>query len=306
MKRWLPYAALVLAMILWSTSFVALKYSFRHYTPVLVIFGRMIVASIVFLPLLPKIYPGKIKFHDLGLILLMAIFEPCLYFIFEALAIERTTASQAGMITALLPLMVAIGAAIFLSEKVSGKTYAGFMLAIGGAIMLSVSGEPEPGSRNPALGNFFEFIAMACATGYTLILKRLSNTYSPFFLTAVQSFCGSLFFGIIFVAKGSGLPSVWPLAPTLVIIYLGIFITMGAYGLYNFGVSKLQASQASIFINLIPVFSVFWAWALLSERLTWFQLASAALILIGVWVSQEIKGKKTSLVIDAATALERG
>jgi drug/metabolite transporter (DMT)-like permease len=306
MKRWLPYATLVLAMILWSTTFVALKYSFRHFSPVLVIFGRMVVAGIVFLPLLPKLYPEKIKKNDIWLISLMAIFEPCLYFIFEAMAIERTTASQAGMITALLPLMVAIGAAFFLSEKVSGKTYAGFILAIGGAIMLSVSGVPEPESMNPVLGNFFEFIAMACATGYTLILKRLSSRYSPFFLTAVQSFCGSLFFGFIFFIKGTGLPSAWPLVPTLVIIYLGIFITMGAYGLYNFGVSKLQASQASIFINLIPVFSVFWAWALLSERFTWFQFISAALILIGVWISQEIKREKSSPAIDATPVLEKG
>jgi drug/metabolite transporter (DMT)-like permease len=294
MKRWLPYAALVMAMILWSTTFVALKYSFRHFSPVLVIFGRMLVAGIVFIPLLPKIYPEKIKVHDLWFILLMAIFEPCLYFIFEALAIERTTASQAGMITALLPLMVAIGAAIFLSEKVTGKTYLGFTLAILGAITLSLSGEPEPESMNPVLGNFFEFLAMACATGYTLILKRLSSTYNPFFLTAVQSFCGSIFFGFIFFIKGTGFPSSWPLTPTLVIIYLGIFITMGAYGLYNFGVSKIKASQASIFINLIPVFSVFWAWALLSEKFTWLQFVSAALILSGVWISQEVKEKKTS------------
>ena len=73
---------------------------------------------------------------------------------------------------------------------------------------------------------------------------------------------------------------------------------MGAYGLYNFGVSKLPASQASIFINLIPVFSVFWAWALLSEKFTWLQFVSAALILIGVWISQEMNGKKASGLVD--------
>jgi len=305
MKRWLPYAALVMAMILWSTTFVALKYSFRHFSPVLVIFGRMVVASIVFLPLLRNLSPGRIKRHDLWLILLMALFEPCLYFIFEALAIERTTASQAGMITALLPLMVAIGASLFLSEKITGKTYLGFTLAVGGAIMLSLLGEPEPESMNPVLGNFFEFLAMVCATGYTLILKRLSSTYNPFFLTAVQSFCGSIFFGFIFLIKETGLPPSWPLGPTLVIIYLGVFITMGAYGLYNFGVSKIKASQASIFINLIPVFSVFWAWALLSETFTWLQFASATLILCGVWISQELNGEKISPVIGTTTALEK-
>ena len=49
MSGWLPVASLLLAMLLWASSFVALKLAFRSYHPMVVIFGRMFIASLCFL-----------------------------------------------------------------------------------------------------------------------------------------------------------------------------------------------------------------------------------------------------------------
>ena len=70
------------------------------------------------------------------------------------------------------------------------------------------------------------------------------------------------------------------------VVYLGVIVTVGAYGLYNFGVSRLPASQASAFINLIPLFTLLLAAVLLGERLTGQQMAGAALVFVGVALSQ--------------------
>ncbi|MCY1555114.1 EamA-like transporter family protein [compost metagenome] len=69
-------------------------------------------------------------------------------------------------------------------------------------------------------------------------------------------------------------------------VYLGIVVTVGAYGLYNFGVSRLPASQASGFINLIPVFTLVFAMLLLGESLNAMQMLAAALVFVGVALSQ--------------------
>ncbi len=295
MKKIIPFAALLTAMILWSSTFAALKYSFRYFPPMFVIFARMFVAAICFLPFLPFIKPREISKKDIYLVTAMSVMEPCFYFVFEAFALKNTTSSQAGMITALLPLAVAVGASIFLSEKSSIKAYIGFFTAIAGAFILSAAGAPEPESPNPVLGNFYEFLAIVCAAGYTLLLKTLSSRHNPFFLTFVQTLCGSIFFAlIIFVQNITNIepyPSQWPFFPVLILVYLGIFITMGAYGLYNYGVSKIPASKASVFVNLIPVFSVFWGWTVLGERLTLLQCFAGSLILMGVCISQ-INGTK--------------
>jgi drug/metabolite transporter (DMT)-like permease len=59
-----------------------------------------------------------------------------------------------------------------------------------------------------------------------------------------------------------------------------------AYGLFNFGVSRLPASQASGFVNLIPVFTLIFAVLLLDERLNPMQMVGAALVFAGVVISQ--------------------
>jgi len=65
-----------------------------------------------------------------------------------------------------------------------------------------------------------------------------------------------------------------------------VVVTVGAYGLYNYGVSQLPASQASGFTNLIPLFTLVFAMLLLGERLNAMQLLAAALVFGGVALSQ--------------------
>lgn len=278
-------ACLVLAMALWGSSFIALKFAFAELPTMWVIFARMALGSLVFL--LAWRWRGRLDYRrgDWRYLLAMAACEPCLYFIFEAMALQHTSAAQAGMITALLPLLVAVGASLFLRERVAASTWAGFLLAVLGAIWLSLAGEADAAAPAPLLGNFYEFLAMLCATGYTLLLKLLCERYSPFLLTAMQAFVGSLFFLPLALAS-QPLPSEFGVLGVGAVIYLGLVVTVGAYGLYIFGVSRLPASQASGFSNLIPVFTLIFAALLLGERLAPTQYAAAALVFAGVALSQ--------------------
>jgi drug/metabolite transporter (DMT)-like permease len=281
----LAWGCLVVAMALWGSSFIALKLAFTELPPMWVIFGRMALGSLVFL--LAWRWRGRIEYRagDWKYLLGLAACEPCLYFIFEALALQRTSASQAGMITALLPLLVAVGAYLTLRERITRTTLAGFLLAVVGAVWLSLAGDADEHAPAPLLGNFFEFLAMLCATGYTLLLKHLSSRYSAFALTALQAFVGSLFF-LPLALFNAGLPAEISAQGWGSVVYLGIVVTVGAYGLYNFGVGRLPASQASGFTNLIPVFTLLMAVLFLGERLNAWQLLAVGLVFIGVGLSQ--------------------
>ncbi len=285
-SNWLPFIALITAMVLWASSFIALKLAFRSYHPMVVIFGRLGVASICFLIFMRQFKGTRLYRGDWKPILFLSFCEPCLYFLFEAKALEHTTASQAGMVSALLPLMVAIGARIFLKETITLRTLAGFTMAICGAGWMSVSGQPTDHAPNPVLGNFLEFIAMMCAVGYIITLKRLTARYSPFLLTAFQAFVGSLFYFPILFLPSTILPVRFDFSGAMAVAYLGAFISFGAYGLYNFGLSRVPASQASAFINLIPIFSVFLGWLILNEKFTPQQYIAALLILTGIFCTQ--------------------
>ncbi len=282
-----PTIGLLCAMVLWGSSFVALKFAFRHFDPWVVIFARMAVASICFAPFLRGLAGVSFRRRDLPLLLLMAVFEPGFYFVFEAQALVHTSASQAGMITAMLPLMVAGAAALVLKEKLTRRTAMGFTMAIAGAVWLSSAAESDVHAPNPMLGNFLEFLAMVCATGYMICCKHLSARYNPWFLTAVQSLVGVAFYLPLLFLPSTHLPTQFPLAPTAAVVYLGSAVTILAYGLYNFGLSRLPAGQSSAFVNLIPVVTVLLGHLLLGEDFTGWQYAASGLVMLGVLVSQD-------------------
>ncbi len=287
MRAFLPYAALVTAMLIWSSSFIALKIAFVDYSPLLAIWGRMAVATAMFVlmfRMLPKVRYEK---GDIWLLLGMALMEPCLYFVFEGYALTYTSAGQAGMISATLPLLVGVAAFLFLREKIGVARWVGFCLALIGVVAISLSGEEDiVNAANPVLGNFLEVLAMCCATGYTILVKKLTSRYSPFFLIAVQSAAGMFFFSPALLFSSGNLANMVFSTSTLAIVYLGIVVTLGGYGLYTYGVSRLPASQASVYVNLIPVFTVFMSWFWLGEQFTLAQAGGAALVFLGIYLSR--------------------
>lgn len=287
--------SLLIAMIIWATSFVALKIAFRGYDPMFVMFGRQFVAAVLFLPVFAHLRSRmKIHLKDVPWMILMALFEPCLYFMFEAEALRRTSASQAGMITSILPLLVAFAAFFILKEKLTARSIAGFLIAVTGAFLLGIFSDLTASAPSPAAGNFLEFIAMISATGYTISLKRLSSRYDPFYLTAVQCFTGTVFFFPIVLFTG-GFPSSFHSVSASAILYLGAAVSIGAYGLYNYGISKVPASRGAAFVNLIPVFTILFGWLVLDERMNLPQWGACALVFAGVYLSER-KNKKASRV----------
>jgi len=283
----LPIIALLLAMVLWASSFIALKIAFLEYDPMAVIFGRMFVATLCFLVFGKRLYRSlHYRAGDYKLILFMAFCEPCLYFIFEAMAIENTTAAQAGMMTAMLPILVMAAASILLKEEVGWKSWFGGLVAVFGVCWLTFESTPTADAPNPVLGNFYEFLAMVCATGYIIALKNLTSRYSPFFLTAVQAVVGCIFFLPFLFLPGVNIPAHLDVSSALAVVYLGAVVTLGAYGLYNYAIKLIPASQATLYVNLIPVFTAIMSWMILDETFTAAQCMAALVVMTGVYISQ--------------------
>ena len=107
------------------------------------------------------------------------------------------------------------------------------------------------------------------------------------FITAVQAWAGVVFFFPALFLPGMGLPQggATPLAWAS-IVYLGLGVSVGAYSLYGFSISRMPAARASMFMNLIPVFTLIFSMIILGERLAPSQYMASALVLGGVLISQ--------------------
>jgi len=273
-------------MFIWASSFIALKASMADLGEYTVIFIRMFTASLCFIFFIKKFLKYDFTKKDIQLILLLGFFEPCLYFVFEAKALLYTSASQAGMITSLMPLLTAMAAGYFLKEIISRQLIFGSVVAMIGVVWLSVQATTSVSAPNPILGNFLELCAMICAAGYTLVARYLSDKFSALFITAVQAFIGVIFFFPFFIYELNTKTMNFSVEAVSWAIYLGVVVTLFGYGLFNFALTKIEASKAAMFVNLIPIFTLLLAFIILGEKLTKTELIASATILFGVIISQ--------------------
>jgi len=276
--RVVPLLLLMGAVVFWGTSFAATKVALDSFTPMTVIWLRMSVATLAFLPFLPRIPRPEYRPGDWKVLALAALCIPCLYYLAEGYAVRYTTSSQAGVISAIVPLLVAAGAAIFLKERLTTRSLIAIAASLVGVAMLSGGGASQASAPNPVLGNTLELLAMVAAAGSMLAIKHLSIRYNPWWLTGMQAIVGVVFFAPFALA---GNPSAWFTAPPIAwgcVFYLGIFVSLGAFGLYNSALKSLPASRAALAINLVPAVAILTGWLARGEQLSWVQLAACVLI----------------------------
>lgn len=281
--------ALIIATFLWGSSFIALKYAINIYDPAFVIFFRMLTTLILCLFLWRWVKKFSYQAGDWKYLFSMSLAEPCLYYLFEGNAMKYTSASQAGVLVSCFPLLVAVVAYIMLKEKVTKQLAIGFSFCIGGGILLTLVSENSSHAPNPALGNFLEFLAMVCAAYYAVSVKKLSTRYSPLALIALQGLAGSIFFApfLLFI----DIPTPHDTTALVGIFYLGAFVTIGAYGMYNYAITKVSVLTAAAFTNLIPIFTLGLSALMLGESLDISQWLCILLVFIGVYISQRRKRK---------------
>jgi len=299
-SRLIYYLALSVAVVIWGSSFPALKIALSEFSPVQVLAGRMVTSTLLCLPVMRSLWHILREDRKTLRILLFAVLcEPCVYFLFEGYALRFTTASQAGLVMSALPASVALGAWLFLRERLPLATWLGFAVSFAGVLALSFGAQASESAPNPLLGNFLELMAILCGSVYVVSAKYLSRRLNAVQLAASMSYAGALFFSSLCLLPQTvepvtlevAVPSWMPLA---CVIYLGAAVMFLGYGLYNFALTGMPAGQATAFMNLVPVCSLLMGVFFLQEHMTFMQYGAAALVVGGVALSQMPGRKKNA------------
>ncbi|MFP4037976.1 MAG: DMT family transporter [Desulfobacteraceae bacterium] len=288
------YAALTGAMVFWGVSFVATKVALDSFPTFTLIFIRFGLAGCLFLGrALAKGMPAFTRRDHLKLFV-MALFEPGLYFVFETLGLQYTTAPKAALLIAAVPVTVLIFARVLIGERISLASLAGILFSLAGIAVLII-GDPsfqwELGGR--LLGDALIMGAVVTASLYMVYARDLGRLYSAWDITTFQVFYGALFYAPMFVKESLTLN--WAQISGLSFLavgYLTVFATVIAFLCYNFGLTRIPASRASVFINGIPVVTALTAWVVLGERLTLLQAAGGGMVLFGVWITNALGGSE--------------
>lgn len=274
-------------MVFWGLSFVATKVALESVPTFTLVFARFSLAALVFVLLRKGRKWPAFKGGDRMKMVLLALFEPGLYFIFETIGLQHTSAPKTALIIATIPVVVLALSALMLGERTSGGSIVGIMLSFCGIVLLVV-GDPEFGLnlKGSLLGDLLIGGAVISASLYMIFARDLGRRYSSLEITFVQIVYGAAFFCLPFLWE---LPSMaWSsitLRSSMAVLYLTVFATVGAFLCYNFALSRVPASRAAVFINGIPVVTAIGAWILLDERLSAIQVGGGALVLVAVFLT---------------------
>lgn len=282
------YIAILFAMLFWGMSFVWIKHLLNNNFPVFtIVFIRLILASAVFITLL-KLQKKlqKIERKDYKNFLLLAFFEPFLYFIGEDFGLQQVDASFAAVIIALIPIVITI--TMYFSEHapIRWEFVVGTLVSVVGVLMLTLGtgGHIDFNLK----GTLLLSVAVLAASGYSVQLTRLLKKYTPATVTTWQNFIAIpmfLPFVLIFDIKQWGSLS-WDFGNISSLVCLALLCSACAYMLYSYSVKQLTVSKTCVFTNLIPIVTLLVASAIGQETFTQTKFRGIVVIVIGVTFSQ--------------------
>lgn len=201
------------------------------------------------------------------------------------LALRHTTATNATLIYTTSPVLILLLERVFAGRRSSKREIVGTAVAFFGVATIVLRGSLE---NAIALafngGDLLVLLAAASWAGYSILyrsepLREIGNL--PLFgLVAIFGALANLPIAAWKVASGSALPQ----SPESWAAIAGIILisSLLAFSTYQFGVRRLGAAVAGVFMYLLPPYGVLMAILFLGEAFEPFHVAGIALVTVGV------------------------
>jgi drug/metabolite transporter (DMT)-like permease len=286
-NKYLPYLSALGFSTIFGFSFLFTKEGLDILSPFHLLAFRFGLAALV-LSLLMILKKIKINFstEKKRQLFILAIFQPVLYFIFETIGIKMTSSSEAGLMIALIPIVVTVLATIFLNEKQNKYQLFSIILSVSGVIFIILM------KNTTSIENINGLLILAgavlTAAIYNILSRNLSLNFTPVEITFVMMWVGAIIFNLITFIKLRGnihlffLP-LKELKVLIPILYLGLLSSILAFFLMNYTLSRIKAAQSAVFANLTTVISIIAGVLIRNEEFYWYQFVGAIMIITGVW-----------------------
>jgi len=279
---------LVFTMVIWGSTFVVTKSVNDQVQPFTLAFVRVAIGALVLLAgaFVRQARGGahsRWSAMPWGAMVAMAFIGVVVYYAVFNYSLVYTSAAQGALVQSCIPAMTALFAVVWLREHASALRWAGIALSMIG-IAIVFSGSVEQSGSASLIGNFLMFLSAVLWGLYTSMAKRVAN------LDALQVTAGILGAGAllllplaVFEVAASGMPQV-NLKGWLGLVYLGAGASGIAWMLYSAALKHVDASEAGVYTNLIPIVGVVMG-MMLGEPLTVRAIVGGVVVLIGVWLT---------------------
>lgn len=288
---------MLVTSLLWGGNFVVAKTLVAHASPMTLTLVRWLIAVIVLLPLVwwkeKRLVPAKAALVPL---LLMGITGVALFNIFQFLALERTTSTNAGLISTMNTMSIALFSFAFLKEKINGLQLLAMILSLIGVFLVLSKGDWQLLWHFQLNTGDLWMVAAVCVWGlYSVCSKWAMQTTSPLMATLYAGLFGVLILVPFTITDFtfSEIDSSFILS----LLYTGVISTVVCMVFWNIGVQQLGATTSGIFLNFNPIFTALLAFLFIGEQLSWLQGIGGIIVILGCYLFTHFKTKTPQAVL---------
>ncbi|OOF59961.1 DMT family transporter [Rodentibacter myodis] len=270
----------VIALLLWSSSLIAAKFTYSMMDPVLVVQARLFIAMILVMPLFLRRWK-KINKPMRKQLWWLAFFNYTAVFLLQFIGLKYTSASSAVTMIGLEPLLVVFIGHFFFKDRAKWFHWLfGAMAFLGVAVMINGGQHHEGINEISLLGCLLVLAAgviFACVLRWTQSVIANVSTEAYTATTIVLGSITTLPFTLLLTENwnidlnGYGITGLF---------YLAIGCSWLAYWLWNKGLNSVDANLSGILVSLEPLFGILFAVLLLGEMLSFSTALGITIIML--------------------------
>lgn len=306
--RWLKLFAV---LTLWALSFILNEVALAGpdggpgLGPAAVVAGRWSITALLLLGMLAGRRQGRelgraLRSDFTGFLLLGVVGVALLYGL-QVAGQARTSAINTGLLANMVGVFTALLAVTVLHERLRLTGWAGIIVALVGAWVVSVGGLSLAVQRQTAVGDALVLTSSFVAALYFVMGKRLVDRYPPLIVTTAAATLGAVTLVPIALLENAWRDATWQAALAVVVLAIGPGLLANLWWWQT--AQWLPASRAAVYVYLIPLITMAFAVLFLGESLSPAQLAGAALVLCGVWLAERGRAGSGAQAMDGKSAV---
>jgi len=179
-KAFLSWFLLFVCNLMWALQFTCIKLTQEQMGPFFTVWAPMGLAAILIAPfaLRSSKREGK-RFKDILIFGQLAILGAFPAQLLMTWGTQYSLASNAAILTLILPVMTAIFAYLLLKEKMNRTRWLSFAIAIAGVVLISMGDFRQLNfSSKYAIGNLLIFLAIVGNSYFNVGIKKIADRYT--------------------------------------------------------------------------------------------------------------------------------
>ena len=278
-RRALAFGACALASAFWGCGFFFGKIALAEMSVGHMVLYRFVFAMVGLLPLLVT-HPPHFNRREWGVLALASLLGVPLQFLIQFYGLSLTTVSHASLMVGTMPVLLAVGAAVWAHERMDLTGWLALAGSTSGAAMIALGRHGADGGSSVA-GDLLVVFALIISLFWIFANKRLMERHGPIAVTTYGLALGTAML-LVWVPLRYGMPPVahvsWKAWAALAAS--GVLCTATTTLLWNYGLTQVPASQAGVLLNMEPLMGSLLGVIVLGERLGPSAWAGGGLILV--------------------------